>query len=110
MSWLHACETGEDLPELKGLSIDQVKKLEKNVDRYIETFMFKLKPEDLNKSFHFTPGGGKNKRAITVNIGNMLWHMVEEELQHRGEINALLWQENIEPPIISWGDWKKASS
>jgi hypothetical protein len=31
--------------------------------------------------------------------------MIEEELQHRGEINAVLWQTNIDPPIIGWDDW-----
>ena len=40
---------------------------------------------------------------------DMLWHLVEEELQHRGELNALLWQEDIDPPVISWGEWKRQS-
>ena len=36
----------------------------------------------------------------------MLWHLVEEELQHRGEVNALLWQINVDPPVTNWFDWK----
>jgi uncharacterized damage-inducible protein DinB len=28
---------------------------------------------------------------------------VEEKLQHRGELNALLWQMGIEPPLVEWG-------
>jgi len=30
---------------------------------------------------------------------------VGEELQHRGELNALLWQINIGPPITEWVDF-----
>jgi len=36
----------------------------------------------------------------------MLWHMVEEELQHRGELNALLWQIDVDAPVFDWLDWK----
>jgi uncharacterized damage-inducible protein DinB len=39
-------------------------------------------------------------------VKQMLWHLVEEELQHRGELNALFWQMNIDPPITDWIDWK----
>jgi hypothetical protein len=31
-----------------------------------------------------------------------MWHMLEEELQHRGEPNALFWQMDIGPPIDAW--------
>ncbi len=107
-SWFHVYETGEDLSELKGFSLDQVKKLEYEVDRYIGDFMGELKVQDLNKSFQYTIGAGKKKRVITRTLGNMLWHLVEEELQHRGELNALLWQDDIDPPVTSWFRWKKA--
>ena len=108
-SWFHVYETGEDLPELKGFSLDQVKKLEHEVDRYIGDFMKELKTQDLNKSFQYTIGAGKKKRVITRRLGNMLWHLVEEELQHRGELNALLWQDDIDPPVTDWFSWKKAT-
>ena len=105
-SWLHAFETGEDLPAPKSLSVKQVQKLGDEVNEYIESFMKKLEPEDLNKTAKFHPGNGK--RVVTIHMRKMLWHMIEEELQHRGELNALLWQDDIEPPITDWGDWKKA--
>ena len=101
-------ETGEDLPELKGFSLDQVKKLEHEVDEYIFDFMKELKTQDLNKSFQYTRGTGKKKKVITRKLGDLLWHLVEEELQHRGELNALLWQDDIDPPVTSWFRWKKA--
>ncbi len=35
---------------------------------------------------------------------NMLGHLVEEDLQHRGELRALLWQMDIEAPTLGWED------
>ncbi len=102
-SWFHVYETGEDLPDLKGFSLDQVRKLELEVDKYIDSFMRKLRAQDLNRSFHDTRRG----KVITRKLGDMLWHLVEEELQHRGEINALLWQDDIDPPVTSWFKWKR---
>ena len=37
----------------------------------------------------------------------MVLHMIEEELQHRGELNALLWQIDAAPPDIGFDDWNK---
>ncbi len=107
-SWFHAYETGEDLPDLKGFSLDQVKKLEREVDRYVVEFMKKVRAQDLNNSFQYTRGTGRNKEVMTRKLGDMLWHLVEEELQHRGELNALLWQDDIDPPVTSWFRWKRA--
>ena len=109
-SWLHVYETGEDLPELKGLSLSEVTKLEAEVDDYTDGFMRKLTAEDLNRSFRFKVGSGKEKRVLTLNLADMLWHLIEEELQHRGELNALLWQDDIDPPVTDWFDWKQESS
>ena len=107
-SWFHVYETGEDLPDLKGFSLGQVKKLEHEVDKYIFDFMKKLKAQDLDKSFQYTRGTGKNMEVITRKLRDLLWHLVEEELQHRGELNALLWQDDIDPPVTSWFRWKRA--
>jgi len=104
-SWFHVYETGEDLPELKGLSLAEVMTVEKEVDSYISKFMAKTTSGDLDKFFQFTVGKGKKKRVVKRTLDELLWHLVEEELQHRGELNALLWQENIDPPVTSWSRW-----
>jgi len=108
-SWIHVYETGEDLPAPGRLSVAQLLKFELDVDTLLEEFALRLKPEDLNKSFSFAVSVGEGKELRTLNLGEMLWHLIEEELQHRGELNALLWQEDIEPPITDWFDWKKAT-
>lgn len=106
-SWLICYETGKDLEETKGLSLDEVKKFEKRVDRHLENFMASLKPLDLNKTFTFSKLGRKTTKLERF-TGQLLWHLIEEELQHRGEINALLWQDDIDPPITGWFRWKRA--
>jgi uncharacterized damage-inducible protein DinB len=107
--WFHRYEVGgEDPPEIKGLSLLQVKKLEKEVDTDISKFMRKVNKKDLNNTFEFLWVDDSNKRhPLKRRLDNMLWHLVEEELQHRGEINALLWQDDIDPPVTSWGRWRE---
>jgi uncharacterized damage-inducible protein DinB len=39
---------------------------------------------------------------MTVSLADIMWHMLEEELQHRGEPNALFWQMDIDPPADAW--------
>jgi uncharacterized damage-inducible protein DinB len=110
-SWFYTYQTGkQDLPETKASSLGEARKLESEVDKYIHNFMQKLEPEDIHKPFRFTVSSGPEKgQLITWSLKGMLWHQVEEELQHRGEINALLWQEDIDPPVTSWWRWEQAT-
>ncbi len=45
-------------------------------------------------------------REIDITVRDTLLHLLEEEIQHRGELNALLWQIDVEPPVLDWIDWK----
>jgi uncharacterized damage-inducible protein DinB len=47
----------------------------------------------------------KYGRVKRLNLQQMLNHMVEEQLQHIGELNALFWQMNIVPPVTEYMDW-----
>ena len=107
-SWFNLYEKGENLPELKGLSLEEVKKLERDVDEYLHNFMQNVTLADLNRAFQYSYGKGKNRKIIKRVLVDMLWHLVEEELQHRGEMNALLWQDDIDPPVTSWFRWKRS--
>jgi uncharacterized damage-inducible protein DinB len=70
---------------------------------YIEGRMQKF----LDTSF---PGQLFDKYAIrndldeTVEVAaeDILIHLFEEEVHHRGELIALLWEMNIEPPLMGW--------
>lgn len=47
---------------------------------------------------------------LPARLGDICWHVVEEELQHRGELNALMWQMDVEPPIGTYEQWLKAKT
>jgi uncharacterized damage-inducible protein DinB len=41
-------------------------------------------------------------KTVEVTAEDILIHLFEEEVHHRGELIALLWQMNIEPPLMGW--------
>jgi uncharacterized damage-inducible protein DinB len=62
-----------------------------------------LTPARLNEQFvvRGTQGNGK-PYEMKVDLRTIIWHMVEEELQHRGEMNALFWQMDVDAPTRAW--------
>lgn len=66
-------------------------------------FLDLLSLEDLGRPIvvHGTTGDGK-PYTMTTCPADIVWHMVEEQLQHIGEINALFWQMGIDPDPRSW--------
>ncbi len=106
--WLKERYSGVALDESdsfgrKCMSMEELKKDAENMAPYILDFVQKLQPKDLGKWIERPREG----QPFSFNVKNMLWHLIEEELQHRGELNALLWQMNVDPPITGWGTWKK---
>lgn len=85
-------------------SIDEARRIENAISGKVEDYMKRLEEKDLDRAVTL-PGG-----EITSRLGDICWHMVEEELQHRGELNALLWQIDVEPPIGKYRDWVESQS
>ena len=79
-----------------------MKELEKEVDSFVMNFVEGLDEEKLGSNFEATT----SKKRGKLTVSQMLWHLVEEELQHRGELNALFWQMDIDPPHTDWFAWK----
>jgi uncharacterized damage-inducible protein DinB len=94
---------GADAFGRKCESLEDLKRDEKKMSPYILGFVRNLKPQELSRWIDRLRDG----EPFKFNVRNMLWHLVEEELQHRGELNALLWQMDVDPPITGWGTWKK---
>lgn len=84
-------------------ALDEAKNLESEVDLLVMNFIEKLDDEKLANTFETTNRSGKSQEII---VSDMLWHLVEEELQHRGELNSLFWQMDLDPPVTGWLDWK----
>jgi uncharacterized damage-inducible protein DinB len=85
-------------------TLEEAMEEERKLDSLILNFVEGLDDEKIEISFETIDDYAKIRWKFTV--GQMLWHLVEEELQHRGELNALFWQLNIDPPITDWLDWK----
>jgi uncharacterized damage-inducible protein DinB len=83
-------------------SVEDARREEQKVDADVLGLLDRLSPEDLQRKIRFPDRG----RILLDILRDILWHMVEEELQHRGELNALLWQSGAEPPITDWLVWK----
>lgn len=71
------------------------------VDRRVRGALGSLRPGDLNRRFAPPKGWHARKR---VALPYLLVHMIEEELQHRGEMNTLPWQTGRDPPVTGSDD------
>ena len=95
--WFIQAYTGksfQDFPLGIRLSRAEAERATRDVDRLVSGFLKKLRPGDLDHKFYIQV----DKRWITVR--SMLLQMVEGDLQHKGELNALLWQMDVKPPGI----------
>jgi uncharacterized damage-inducible protein DinB len=69
------------------------------VDRLIQKTLREVGARGLNRTVSW-----HGRRPFRISARKMLIHMVEEELQHRGEMNALLWQIDIDPPVTGFDE------
>ena len=78
---------------------DDVKMYMEHVEKRMAHYLSLLSRERLKKKYPIT---GEGHKTITVDAEDILIHVFEEEVHHRGEINALLWQIGINPPDMGW--------
>ncbi|HVP16554.1 MAG TPA: DinB family protein [candidate division Zixibacteria bacterium] len=69
--------------------------VEKRTHKYLDS----LHTEGLHKTYR---GKDDYGNVSEVTAEDILIHVFEEEVHHRGELIALLWQMNIEPPPMGW--------
>jgi uncharacterized damage-inducible protein DinB len=65
----------------------------------VDNYLSSLTPESLYKSVSRINKDGIKRNTI---VKEVLIHVLTEELHHRGEIIAVLWQMNIQPPDMGW--------
>jgi uncharacterized damage-inducible protein DinB len=85
-------------------SIAVLMKDERYIQTQIQRVMAELTESNLSRTITRAKGRGSD-HDCQVPVREALWHLVEEELQHRGELNALLWQIDVDPPVMSWVKW-----
>ena len=106
--WMKDCARFEFPPQEPDSSnppnLADVRKDEKYIQAQIQRIMAELTEADLSRTVHREKGQGSS-HTCDIPVREVLWHLVEEELQHRGEVNALLWQMDVDAPVFSWIDW-----
>jgi len=74
-------------------------KVENETNEYLE----KLTNQKLQSVFEYKGRDGNINRNETEDV---LMHVIEEEIHHRGEILCVYWQHDIQPPYISYTTYK----
>lgn len=80
-------------------TFEQVRAYMEHVEKRMQDYLNSLTVEGLKKTYAAT---GDNDKAIEITAEDVLIHVFEEEVHHRGELIALLWQMDIEPPPMGW--------
>ncbi len=65
----------------------------------VDNYLSSLTAESLFKPVSRVNKDGVRRNTITKDV---LIHVFTEELHHRGEMIAILWQMNIQPPDMGW--------
>ncbi|MFZ0892145.1 MAG: DinB family protein [Thermoplasmata archaeon] len=86
-------------------TLDDLRKYQHFVEEQVDRFFSRLKEEDLDRSFLVPKLHPWWDEDFTASVRSTILHVIEHELQHRGELNALLWQIDVEPPILEWGEF-----
>jgi uncharacterized damage-inducible protein DinB len=74
---------------------DHLDEVEKNTKAYLE----KADEKELERRVNFVLSSGD---SFDLSVEESLFQSFTEQLYHMGELIALLWQENIEPPRMQW--------
>ena len=80
-------------------TMEDVKTYMKHVEKRMNKYLGSLGAKGVYKKYKIEREAGK---VETVTAEDILIHVFEEEVHHRGEIIALLWQMGIEPPPMGW--------
>jgi uncharacterized damage-inducible protein DinB len=81
----------------------ELRRFVRRIERSARTLMSSLTTRDLNRKYDVRGTGDDGKPwEMTCSFRTIFWHLLEEELQHRGELNALFWQMDIDAPTRAW--------
>lgn len=69
-----------------------------HVENRMNKYLKSSSAEDLKKEYK----GRRKGKMETVTAEEILVHVFEEEVHHRGELIALFWQMGIKPPLIGY--------
>ena len=80
-------------------SIDEIREYMERVEKRMHDYIDTISDDRLKGKFTLKTDEGD---TVEVTAEDILTHVFEEEIHHRGEIIALLWRMNVEPPQMGW--------
>lgn len=95
----------DHIPEPK--TLDDYRTLGTINDGFVDGFFARLQESDLDRTYLVPKHPPWWDEDFTTSFRGTLLHVVEHEIQHRGELNALLWQIDVDPPIMDWDEFEK---
>ena len=80
-------------------TFDDVRAYMEQVEKRMNDYLRSLSAEGLKKTYTVT---GEDHKITEITAEDVLVHMFEEEVHHRGELIALLWQIGVDPPEMGY--------
>jgi uncharacterized damage-inducible protein DinB len=80
-------------------TLEEMRAYMEQVEKRMHGYLRSLSPEGLVKKYKVPLDEGKVDEVAAEDI---LVHVFEEEVHHRGELIALFWQMDIEPPLTGY--------
>jgi uncharacterized damage-inducible protein DinB len=80
-------------------SFEEVKRYMEHVEKRMNSYLGSSSPEGLKKEYSIENDAGKK---LEITAEDVLVHVFEEEVHHRGELIALMWQIDVRPPLMGW--------
>jgi uncharacterized damage-inducible protein DinB len=77
-------------------TFENVRTYMEHVEKRMNDYLGSLSLDGLSKKYVITANDAK---TLEVTAEDVLFHVFEEDIYHRGELNALLWQMGIDPPL-----------
>jgi uncharacterized damage-inducible protein DinB len=105
--------TGEPFAPYDGpdpVSLDDLRAFERATEEHVDRFFSRLTDKDLDRTFLVPKLPPWWDEDFTAGVRSTILHVIEHELQHRGELNALLWQIDVDPPILDWGTFEETET
>ena len=80
-------------------NIDSIRKRAKEVESKSRAYVARITPAELERKVEVSRAG---MSPVSVRVEDILIHVVFENVHHFGELIALLWQIDVEPPHMGW--------
>lgn len=79
--------------------IASIRKRVEEVESKTKTYVARITPAELERKVELSRVG---MPPVQVRVEDILVHVVFENIHHFGELIALLWQIDVEPPHMGW--------